>query len=138
MVTTENAFRLGQELMRERIASEMDGSRRGGVNLLGAALDQYQRDGLAMGIRETMLVSADILEGEDVERAGQEGTGTIRHIEDPTGVEIQIAHDGNVWVNVDGRCVLRVVGARSVVVDDPMRGCDVVAPKELPADDGEG
>jgi len=48
-------------------------------------------------------------------------------------VAIQVAEDGSVWVNVDGRCALRVVCAAKVIVDDPVHGSDIVAPRERQA-----
>jgi len=38
---------------------------------------------------------------------------------DPVAVEIRVRQDGSViWINVDGRCVLRICQIKSLVVED--------------------
>lgn len=41
-------------------------------------------------------------------------------------VDIAVDDTGKVWVNVDGVCVLRIGHAHTVVIDDPLRGQDIV------------
>lgn len=51
---------------------------------------------------------------------------------DANAVEFTVDETGKVWVNVDGKCVLRIGHAKHVIADDPVRGLDVVyqdAPK---------
>jgi hypothetical protein len=48
-------------------------------------------------------------------------------------VEIQIDDTGKIWVNIDGRCALRIGHAKTIISDDPKRGRDIFAPTdELP------
>jgi hypothetical protein len=39
-------------------------------------------------------------------------------------VEVTVDSTGKLWVNVDGRCALRIGHCKLVVYDDPIRGRD--------------
>lgn len=41
-------------------------------------------------------------------------------------VECTVDQTNKVWINIDGRCVVRVGHAEAVVMDDPKRGQDVI------------
>lgn len=45
-------------------------------------------------------------------------------------VEVIVDNLGKVWVNVDGKCALRIGHADVVTCDDPVRGLAVVYEKE--------
>ena len=41
-------------------------------------------------------------------------------------VDITLDQFGKLWVNVDGKCVLRIGHCNTVTMDDPLRGHDTV------------
>lgn len=50
-------------------------------------------------------------------------------------VEITVDSTGKVWVNIDGKCALRIGHAKVVIVDDHVRGQDTIYEERLPAND---
>ena len=41
-------------------------------------------------------------------------------------VEVLVDSTGKLWVNVDGKCALRISHCRLIEIDDPIRGRDIV------------
>lgn len=41
-------------------------------------------------------------------------------------VEIQVDSTGKLWINIDGKCTLRIGHAKLITVDDPIRGLDEI------------
>jgi len=40
------------------------------------------------------------------------------NVNDPESVQIEVSDDGRVWVNIDGKCALRVYGSKDIEVCD--------------------
>ena len=60
----------------------------------------------------------------------------MQDLRDVQDVEVSVDGTGKLWVNIEGRCVLRVGHARLVIFDDPVRGLDTVyEDSEKEADD---
>lgn len=45
---------------------------------------------------------------------------------DAKKVDITVDSEGKLWVNVDDKCVIRIGHCELVLMDDPIRGQDVV------------
>ena len=50
----------------------------------------------------------------------------LNDIDEAEKVEITVDSFGKVWINVNDKCVIRIGHAKSISMDDPLRGFDIV------------